>query len=112
LDISVRKQSNVQVMKLRGSLKLGAGVDEFKKMIEESLQSDDGRLVLDLTEVPIIDSSGIGVLVRSLVSAKQRGGSVKLVQPSKMVVQTLKLVGMLNLFETFETEELAVQSFN
>ena len=39
------------------------------------------------------------------------GGSIKLVQPSKMVLQTLKLVAVLNLFEVFETEEQAVQSF-
>ena len=62
-------------------------------------------------KVPIIDSSGIGALVRSLTSAKQGGGSIKLVQPSKMVVQTLKMVGMLNIFEIFETDEEAVQSF-
>jgi len=37
---------------------------------------------------------------------------VKLVSPSKFVVQTLKLIGVLNLFETFDDENLAVQSFN
>jgi anti-anti-sigma regulatory factor len=42
---------------------------------------------------------------------KQRGGSIKLVQPSKMVLQTLKLVAVLNLFEVFESDEEAVQSF-
>ena len=111
LDISVRKQSEVQVIKLRGSLKLGQSVDEFKVLIDELLQSNDTSIVLNLAEVPIIDSSGIGVLVRSLTSAKQGGGSIKLVQPSKMVIQTLKMVGMWNLFEIFESDEEAVQTF-
>ena len=112
MDISVRKQGEVQVIKLRGSLKLGQSVDEFKALLDELLRSNDTSIVLSLAEVPIIDSSGIGVLVRSLTSAKQGGGSIKLVQPSKMVVQTLKMVGMWNLFESFESDEDAVQSFS
>jgi anti-sigma B factor antagonist len=112
LDISVRKQSDVQVIKLRGSLKLGQSVDEFKTLLDELIHGNDTSIVLSLAEVPIIDSSGIGVLVRSLTSAKQGGGSIKLVQPSKMVVQTLKMVGMWNLFDTFETDEDAVESFS
>ena len=59
----------------------------------------------------MIDSSGIGILVRSLTSAKQRGGSVKLVNPSKFALQTLKLVGVVNLFEIFQDEDAAVASF-
>jgi hypothetical protein len=42
---------------------------------------------------------------------KQRGGNVKLVQPSKFTVQTLRLVGVLNLFEVFDDDAAAVESF-
>jgi len=59
----------------------------------------------------MIDSSGIGILVKAMAAAKQRGGGVKLVSPSKFVVQTLKLIGVLNLFEIFENDNDAVQSF-
>jgi len=58
-----------------------------------------------------VDSSGIGVLVKSMVSAKQRGGSLRLVNPSKFALHTLRLVGVLGLFEVFETEDQAVASF-
>ena len=68
--------------------------------------------MLNLAEVPMIDSSGIGLLVKILSSTKQRGGSVKLVNPSKFAVQTLRLVGVLNLFEVFDDEEKAVGSFS
>jgi anti-anti-sigma factor len=59
----------------------------------------------------MIDSSAIGLLVRFLTSAKQRGGSLKLLNPSKFVLQTLKLVRVLSLFEVFEDLQLAVASF-
>jgi anti-sigma B factor antagonist len=111
LDISVRKRGETQLIQLRGQLRLGAAVDELRKVFEESVANGDTRIVINLAEVPMIDSSGIGLLVRFLASTKQRGGSLKLVQPSKFAVQTLRLVGVLNLFEIFEDDEAAVGSF-
>jgi anti-sigma B factor antagonist len=111
LDISVRKRAETQVIQLRGQLRLGTAVDELRKVIEESVANGDTRIVINLAEVPMIDSSGIGLLVRFLASTKQRGGSIKLVQPSKFAVQTLRLVGVLNLFEIFQDDETAVGSF-
>jgi hypothetical protein len=49
------------------------------------------RFVVDLADVAMIDSSGIGLLVRCLTAAKQRAGSLKLLKPSEFAVQTLKM---------------------
>jgi anti-sigma B factor antagonist len=112
VDINVRRRSQVQVIQLRGQLRMGPGVDSLQQAIEEALANGDTRLVIDLTEVPMIDSSGIGILVRFLASAKRSGGSLKLVQPCKFVLQTLRLVGILNLFEVYDAETAAVESFS
>jgi len=111
LDINVRKRSQVQVVQLRGPLRMGPAVDALRQTFEESLASGDTRLVLNLAEVAMIDSSGIGLLVRFLASARQRGGNIKLVQPNKFAVQTLRLVGVLNLFEIFDDDDVAAESF-
>jgi anti-sigma B factor antagonist len=111
LDISVRKRSQVQLIQLRGQLRLGPAVDELRQTIDESLGNGDTCIVINLSEVPMIDSSGIGLLVNSLASTKQRGGSLKLTQPSKFAVQTLRMVGVLKLFEVFDDDDAAVQSF-
>ncbi len=111
MEISVRRLSEVQVIQIRGALRLGAGVDSFRQAFDDALAAGVTRLVINFAEVPMIDSSGIGILVKGMASAKQRGGGVKLVTPSKFVVQTLKLIGVLGLFEVFENENDAVQSF-
>lgn len=111
MDINARKRGQVQLVQLRGQLRMGPAVDELRQTIEESFGNGDTRIVLNLAEVGMIDSSGIGLLVKFLASAKQRGGSVKLVQPTKFAVQTLRLVGVLNLFEVFDDDEKAVASF-
>lgn len=111
MDIDVRGQAEVKVIKLRGRLTLGEPVDRLRSTIEDLLEAGSTRLVLDLEEVAMLDSSGIGLLARSLTLAKQQGGSIKLLNPSKFATQTLKLVGILNLFETFQDPQMAVASF-
>jgi anti-anti-sigma factor len=112
LDINVRKRAQVQVVQLRGQLRMGPAVDNLRQTLEEAVGTGETRIVINLSEVPMIDSSGIGLLVKLLVSAKKLGGSVKLLQPSKFAIQTLKLVGVLNLFEIYDAEDAAVASFS
>ncbi len=111
MDISVLKHGGVQVIKLRGDLKIGPAVDAFRQAFEELLASGDFRVLVDLQDVPMVDSSGIGILVRSLTSAKSRGGDLRLVNPSRFAVQTLKIVGLLKLFQVFNDEQAALASF-
>ena len=111
MDIEVRSQGQVKVVKLRGRLSLGEAVDKLRATVEDLLGSGENRLVFDLGELATVDSSGIGLFSRFLTASKQQGGSLKLVNPSKFVVQTLKLVGLLNLFEVFPDAQSAVASF-
>lgn len=112
MDINVRKRSQVQVLQLKGQLRLGDAVDDLQRTINESLAEGDTRFVINLSEVPMIDSSGIGVLVRFLTSAKRRGGNVKLVNLSSFAQKTLRVVGVLGLFDVYEDDDQAVASFS
>ena len=111
MEIDVRSQSDVKILKLRGRLTLGDTVDRMRDTCDDLLNAGNVRWVVDLREVSMVDSSGIGLLVRYLTAAKQRGGSLKLLNPSKFAVQTLRMTGLLSLFEMFEDQEQAVSSF-
>ncbi|HZD31903.1 MAG TPA: STAS domain-containing protein [Candidatus Angelobacter sp.] len=111
MDIDIRKFGEVHVVRLRGSLTLGAPVDDLRQTLDHALNSGESNLVLNLSDVRWIDSSGVGVLVKSLATAKQAGGSLKLVNPSKPALQTLKMCNLLPLFEVYAEEPEAVESF-
>ena len=111
MDIDVRKQSNAHVIRLKGDLKIGQPAEDLRKTFEELLANNDVRLVTNMQNVNMVDSSGIGVLVRCLTTAKKSGGSLKLVSPSKLTLQTLKMVGLLPLFEVYAEEAEAVDTF-
>lgn len=111
MDIETKTIDGVKLVKLKGRLSMGPPLDRFNSTMNELLNQGQNRIVLDLEDVPSIDSSGIGMLVRHLTAAKQTGGAIRLLKPSKFTVQTLKMVGLLNLFTTFDESTDAVASF-
>jgi anti-sigma B factor antagonist len=111
VEIDTLTLGNVKLLKISGRITLGAGVDRLRDTLEDLLANGSSRWVLDLAEVGMIDSSGIGLLVRYLTTAKQQGGDLKLLNPTKFALQTLKMIGILNLFEVFQEQEKAVVAF-
>lgn len=112
MDIEVRTLAQVKIVKLRGKLVLGEPADKLAATFTDLIAAGDSRFILDLEEVSMVDSSGIGLLVRFLTAAKQKGGSIKLLNPTKMVVQTFKLVRILNIFEVFDDPAAAITSYD
>ncbi len=112
MDITVRKQGPVQVIRLRGDLKLGEPVETLRQTLSGLIEGGELEIVLNLIEVRMIDSSGIGLLVRYLTSLKRLEGTLELVAPSKLAVQTMKLVGVYNLFPVFDTEDAAIMALS
>ena len=111
MDIDTRTLDGVKIVTLTGRLSMGPALDRFNATMNELLGQGQSKIILNLEGVPTIDSSGIGMLVRHLTAAKQAGGAIRLLKPSKFTLQTLKMVGLLNLFATFEEESEAVASF-
>jgi anti-sigma B factor antagonist len=111
VEIDTRSLGNVKLLKISGRITLGAGVDRLRDTLEDLLVNGANRWILDLADVGMSDSSGIGLLVRYLTTAKQQGGDLKLLNPTKFALQTLKMIGLLNLFEVFQEQEKAVAAF-
>ncbi len=89
---------------------MGAPLDRFNSCMTDLVSQGQSKIILDLEEMPTIDSSGIGALMRHLTAAKQSGGGIRLYKPSKFTLQTLKLVSLLNLFNTYEDLPEAIAS--
>ena len=111
MDINAQKQSGVQVIRLKGPLRLGDAVDGFRNTIVASIEEGETNFVLNLTEVPMVDSSGIGELIRLHTGLKREGGEIKLVNPSKFFLRTMNLVKIVSLFDIHDNEESAAKAF-
>lgn len=110
MDLDIKESDNICIMKLKGRLISGEAVSHFEKAFEQSMATGHNCLILDLEALPFVDSSGIGSVVNALRQANKLGGTVKLVKPAPFVTKTFKMVGILALFEVFESEGDAMVS--
>jgi anti-anti-sigma factor len=103
--------SGVKIIRLAGHVRMGEAIDRFRNEIDGNLAQGNAKFLIDMADVRSLDSSGIGMLVRSLSLAKQKGGIIKLANVPQQAAQTLRVTGVLRLFEVFESEAAALQSF-
>jgi anti-sigma B factor antagonist len=109
---TIQKQAaNVHLISLGGHVRMGEIVDKLRQDIDLHLNAGNVRIVVNMANVKSLDSSGIGVLVRSLSLAKQKGGDLKLSHVPAGAAQTLQVTGIWRLFDVFNTDDEAIGSF-
>jgi anti-sigma B factor antagonist len=84
---------------------------EFVQAVRRLLDAGQIRLVLNLADVPYIDSAGLGAIAHTYTSAWRRGGEMKLLNVVARNRQLLNVTKLLSVFEVFESEDEAVRSF-
>ena len=110
MQIERREQNNVVIADLRGRLVAGDPQDALRDLIEELLAAKQDRIILNLSELARIDSSGIGELVAGVRLAKSVGGRVVLLQLKDSVRRILDISQVLPVLETFEDEDEALEA--
>jgi anti-sigma B factor antagonist len=80
--------------------------DTVRKLI-----SENSKIVLNLGGISYIDSGGLGTLVSLYTTAQNAGGNVKLANLTQRVGDLLQVTKLVTIFEVFDSEEKAVQSF-
>jgi anti-sigma B factor antagonist len=90
---------------------LGEGDELLKDKINSLLAAGRKKLLLNLEGVPYIDSAGLGEVVRTYTTVSRQGGSLKLLNLTKRIEDLLSITKLLTVFETYESEAEAVQSY-
>jgi len=111
MKVDVRHVDDVIIVDLEGRLVMGVGDELLRDVMNEIVAEGWTKIVLNLRQVTIMDSSGIGEVVSSWKLAQRFGGGVKLLRPAPSVKRTLKLTQILPLLEVFEDEDEAIASF-
>jgi len=112
LNVSIRKSGDVTVLELRGRSTINGGESELlSAYLKELAASGTRNLLLNLTNLTQVDSSGVAVIVTAYVKLKGQGGDLKLLRPCGRVLEVLKVLHLLEIIPGFENESEAVASF-
>ncbi len=111
MKIEKRVVGDVHVLDCSGKITLGEGTMAVRNMVREVLKSGGKKIILNLSDVNYIDSSGIGELVSSFTTVTNQGGQLKLLNLTKKIQELLAITKLLTVFQTFDEEQAAISSF-
>jgi anti-sigma B factor antagonist len=112
MQIEERALGDVVVLDLKGKITLGEGDELLKDKVNSLVNQGHKKIILNLADVPYIDSAGLGEVVRTYTTVSRQGGSLKLLNLTKRITDLLSITKLLTVFETFESENEAVRSFS
>jgi anti-sigma B factor antagonist len=111
MHIDERTIGDVVVLDVKGRVQLGEGDEMLKDKVNSLLNQGRKKIVLNLADVPYIDSAGLGEVVRTFTTVSRQGGQLKLLNLTKRITDLLAITKLLTVFDTYDSEQEAVQSF-
>lgn len=106
-----RTEGDVVVITLEGEMVGGPDAALLSEKLRELLEQQKNRIVLDMTKVDWMNSSGLGILIGSLTTVRNSGGDLKLFNLSGKLQELLRITKLRCVFEVFDDVEGAIGSF-
>jgi anti-sigma B factor antagonist len=111
MKFNTRQNGDVTILDLNGRITIGSGEEALRNATQEILNNGAKKVVINMGGVTMIDSSGIGELVSAYTTATNRGAKLKLANLPAKVSDILTITQLITVFDVFDSEAEAVQSF-
>lgn len=111
MKLSVRKTDTVAILDVSGKLMGGPDADVFKETIRNLLDEGFKNVVVNMSQVPFINSTGLGILISAYTTLRKEDGILKLANVTERIDSLLMITKLGTIFETYSNEEKAVESF-
>jgi anti-sigma B factor antagonist len=114
LSLAIKEQSvdDVVVLKISGRITLGRDCQQVEWKVEDLVREKKTRIVLDLSGVDHVDSSGVGIIMMCYGKAKKVGGNLRLAGVSGNVERILTAVSLDRIFQFYPTAAAAAEGFS
>ena len=112
MKASIRQTNEITIVDLSGQIKLGEGSSALRDIVKDLLSKGEKRILINLSNINYIDSSGIGELISAHTSVCNQGGEMKLLHLTKKVRDLLQIMKLYSVFQVVDDEAQAVAAFN
>ncbi|HUO34775.1 MAG TPA: STAS domain-containing protein [Candidatus Acidoferrum sp.] len=111
LQGTIRQVDDVVVIDFSGKITLGEGSSTLRKAVRDALDAGSRKILLNLSDVDYIDSSGIGEMVSAYTTVRGLSGELKLVHLTKRVHDIIQITRLFTVFDVQTDEHTALRSF-
>lgn len=112
MKIKREEKDGVVVLRLDGKLMGGPDADTMKAHIQQAIDEGNPRVLIDLANVPWMNSTGLGILIANYTTLTRAEGKMKLMNVSSRINSVLIITQVGTVFETFSDEKSALASFS
>lgn len=112
LDIRKRKINGITILDLDGKILLGRTGVFFGKTLVNMANEGQNQILLNFAKIVEIDGSGLGEIIKIFNAISMDGGKIKIVNLTKKILELMTITKLLTVFEIFENEAEAIESFN
>jgi anti-sigma B factor antagonist len=112
MKIKSTERYEAVVLELKGNVMGGDDTKDFNELLHKSIDEGKKHVIVDLTDVKFMNSSGIGMLIGGLTTMKKADGSMKLSGVTEKIQSLLVITKLITIFETFDNIDAAVASFD
>lgn len=111
LDVKQRQAGDVTILDCSGSIRMGDGAVLLRNAIRGLNEQGSKKILLNLSEVKNVDSSGIGELIANYTTLSRDGGQLKLLKLTDKIRDLLVITKLLTVFDAYDDEAEALNSF-
>src|SRR5277367_7093968 len=111
LEVSSRESGGIHYVSVNGRLTIGEPSEHLSEFVQKLIQQGARKVIVNLNDIPQIDSSGISALVKLSISLARQGGGLHLVCGQGRVRDALTVTRLVEAIPTFENEASASASF-
>ena len=111
MKFTIRQQDDVAVVVLEGDMVGGPDATLLTEKIRDLLESGRTKILVDMSEVNWMNSSGLGILIGGLTTVRSSGGEMKFVHLSNKIRELLRITKLEGVFDLYDNEDEAVGSF-
>jgi anti-sigma B factor antagonist len=109
MKIDVENKDDGAILHLEGKI-IGDGVAKFKNALEEQIDNGVRWIILDLSDVPLMDSSALGTIIMVFLKLKERKGKLVLLYAQENIINILNITKLNSLFEVYDNMQTALNA--
>jgi anti-sigma B factor antagonist len=112
MKIKTSEKYEAVVIELKGNVMGGEDTKDFNDLLHKLIDEDKKKIVLDLSDVKFMNSSGLGMLISGLTTMKKNDGFLKLAGATEKIESLLIITKLITIFESYDSVDEAVKSFS
>jgi len=112
MKFSVQQRDEVVIITVDGEMVGGPDATLLSEKLRDLIDDRRNKIIVDMAKVNFMNSSGLGILIGGLTTVRNSGGDIKVLHLAKKLRELLRITKLDRVFEIYEDEEEAIDSFS